>query len=949
MNRAVLSAALLTGASVLVLARAAYAQDVAPAAAPAGDQVQVEEVVVTGSRIVRNGYTAPTPVTVMATDQLQKSAPGSIPDGLNQLPQFVGSSSTQNTGNQATRPAAGNYLNLRGLGSIRNLVLLDGQRLPPTSFDGTVDTNIIPQALIQRVDIVTGGASAAYGSDAVSGVINFILDTKFNGLKGTLSAGVSDRGDAQSRKVSLAAGSRFAGGRGHVLLSYDHYDIDSIKDNFQRPMGRRLITRVGAGTAANPYVDKEDVRYATGTYGTLISAGSSNVGNPLRNYMFLPSGEAVPFNPGTTTGTNSYNIGGDGVPSIGHTLTGSQRTDQLFSRVDFELTPNIAAFAQLSYSESQNSFVTIGSGTQLGDFQIFTDNAFLPTAVRGTMEAAGFRSFVAGRIEADQPPKRLTSLNDVYVFLTGLRGSISKFNWRLDYSHGDTLLRARHEGNFDNQRWYAALDAVRGPQGNIVCRVTVTNPGLMDGCVPINIFGNGSPSKAAYDYVSQVSQYQVHQKMDILDANVSGEVFNLPAGPVSVAVGGEYRSQTLDETSNSDPSRPIDLTGLRTNVGTFILKYNSTNVGQAFGKQNVKEGYVETIVPILKDLPFVKTLDLNAAGRYTDYSTSGSVETWKVGLSYAPTDDLRLRATRSRDIRAPTLYELFAGKQAARGGFTDLHTNLNQNLITYSQGNVDLKPEIGKTTAVGVVWQPSFLSGFSASVDYFDVAISDAIGTMSTDDIQHQCEDSGGAASVCQFIIRPLAFSDRTAANFPTAILSVPINQARQYLHGIDYDVSYRLPVSRLLESSTAMVDLRVIGTYLASYKSLTQAGGVITQSNDSGNNLKNRINVQVGYTDGPLSIDVQARYLGKGRRTQTPTIFYVDNTVPAVTYVNATVTYKVEVLGRALDTFVTVNNLLDKQPPIIGNGQPGQQYPTNQAIYDVVGRYYTTGVRFKF
>ncbi|MGI4881378.1 MAG: TonB-dependent receptor plug domain-containing protein, partial [Janthinobacterium lividum] len=259
----------------------------APSAAAGLDPTTPDDIVVTGSRIARSGFTSPTPVTVVSVEQLQRAAPGAIPEGLNQLPQFAGSRSNNTVGGVASQPAGGNYLSLRNLGPLRTLTLLDGQRLPPTSFDGSVDSNIIPQALISRVDVVTGGASAAYGSDAVSGVVNFILDTKFNGVKGQAQAGISDYGDGQSYKFNLAGGFKAASGI-HVLFSYDHYQVAGIKDNFQRPLGDLNIARTGTGTATNPYIDYPDVRYATATYGTLISyTNGANAGNPLRGYQFV--------------------------------------------------------------------------------------------------------------------------------------------------------------------------------------------------------------------------------------------------------------------------------------------------------------------------------------------------------------------------------------------------------------------------------------------------------------------------------------------------------------------------------------------------------------------------------------------------------------------------------------------------------------------------------------
>ena len=948
MNYHRLTTALFVGASTLAMANGAFAQSAAAQ--------DVEEVIVTGSRIVSDGTAAPTPVTVATTEALAKSAPASIPDGLNQLPQFANSRSAGNPGASATSPAAGNYLNLRGIGVIRGLVLLDGQRVPPTSYDGTVDTNIIPQLLVQRVDVVTGGASAAYGSDAVSGVINFILDTKFTGVKGVAQAGISDYKDDASWRFGIAAGANITD-KLHVLFSAEHYERDGISDNAKRPNGDDNWIVAGQGTAANPIRAYRDTAYISATYGTVINnnTASMNAGNPLRGYHFLPNGQLVPFNSGIPTGTSNYSYNSDGAAIVGHALTGKIITDQLFGRIDYEVSPDIKLFAQLTFAESFNRFNTVGSGTQLGDFRIFTENPFLPNGVRQTMEAAGYTSFIGGRIGRDLDYKWVNTLHDVYTFLTGAEGNLGDYRWKATYGHGDSRVRVTHFGNLINRNWYAALDAVRGPNGNIVCRITQTNPGMQDDCIPINIFGDGAVTQAQNDYVMGVSQYQIAQKMDVVSAEISGELFTLPAGVVSFATGAEYRKQELHQTTNSDPASPVSLVGLRTNVNTYLNRTASTNVGKADGEYNIKEVFVETQVPVFKDLPFVYSLDVNAAARYTDYSTSGGVTTWKIGVSYQPIEELRFRYTRSRDIRAPTLYELFAGDSAGRGPFNDIHTNVNQTAISLSSGNPNLTPEEGNTYTVGVVWQPRYIPGFSASLDYYNIEISDVITNISTTFSNEECERSNGTSPLCANIVRPGPFSDRSPNNFPISVRSTPFNQAMAYYHGIDYEAAYRLQLDKFYDTE-ATLDLRLIGSYNPTRKTKTTATAAPVQAAGADPRIVNggapidRFNVVANYTDGPLSVNLQARYIGKLKRTNDPALVFADNTIPDITYVDTTVTYKFEVAGRDLDAFITINNLFNRAPPFApARDQPGISYPAALAIHDVVGRYYTTGIRFKF
>jgi iron complex outermembrane receptor protein len=975
------AARMLTGTAMTGLAlwtTAAFAQATEPTApqtaeaqgevaAPAG--ATGSEIVVTGSRIVRDGYTAPTPVTVVSPQQLAAAAPANIPQGLQQLPQFSGGRSTSTVSGVGNVPSGGNYLSLRNLGPRRTLTLFDGVRLPPTDAEGNVDANVIPQALIARVDVVTGGASAAYGSDAVSGVVNFVLDTKFNGLKGGAQVGTSKYKDADSYRFNLAGGFDVPNVDGlHALFSYDHYEIQGLRDSLAnrqagRPYGDLGIVRLGTGTATNPYFDVQNGRYPDGTYGSVVINRNLPNGqpHPLNNMQFGDGGVLLPFDRGRQVG--SFSEGGQGGESFGKSLTGHQNNEQAFGRLDYEASDTLSAFVQGTYADSYATHTTIASGTQTGAaHRVFSDNAFLPQAAVNLLNSIADpaqRFINVGRIQADQPPKDARFRTKAWTAMAGLRGKVGTFEWRLNYMHGDSYIRAAHSGNFDQRNYYAAIDAVRSPTtGNIVCRVTITNPGLQDDCVPFNMFGNGSPSKAAYEYVSKTSRYNIRNKMDIASGELSGDIFELPAGPVSFAVGGEWRKQSLLQRSNTDPSVPLNVPYLRAvPPGRNLLQYNSTNVGSAVGDVTVREGFGEIAVPVLKDSA-VGSLDLNGAARYTDYSTSGGVTTWKVGATYSPIEDVRIRGTLSRDIRAPSLFELYAGATANRAGFTDLHiidpiTNqpgLPGNVIFYTRGNANLQPERATTLTAGIGWKPSFLSGFSASVDYFRIKLEGAIGGISTNQIVNECEASNGTGPTCAFIDRPLPFANRTPDNYPSSISTVPFNLARTNVEGVDYEISYRTKMPFGVFSDAASLSLRVIGNHLITYEAQSNTTAPFIQSNNSVLNTKDRANFIVNYDDGSFNLNAQARYIGPRKKSQDPSIFNVVNNIPARTYVDTTVTYKFDLRGVGMEAYLTVNNLFNQVAPIFSPGcQPTQCYPTQAEIYDVVGRYYSAGLRFKF
>ena len=921
-------------------------------AGPAFAQSSDEGVVVTGSRIVSNGFNAPTPVTTVTQDSLLAASPSNIPDALNQLPVFRGSNSNSRSVTwNANSPNQGNYLNLRGLGFTRTLTLFDGVRVPPTSFEGGVDANILPQALIQRVDVATGGASAAYGSDALVGVINYILDKNFTGVKGSAQGGRSSRGDGDSYRFTLAAGMPFADGRGHIEGSIEHFRSDPIS-SADRENGGKYIMRAGFTVPGDPLQHTrtfENVRFARVTHGGYINTG------PLTGFEFLPGGLVQRMPVGLPTGNATYSIGGGGAYFYDHTLISGLRTDQGFVRASYDVAPNINAHLQATWAESRNWLDTRVDDRFSGTVQtinIFNDNAYLRPEVRAQLGST--TSFQMSRISLlDTPRNWASALNNSAMINAGLDGSLEAFgrewNWDVNYVHGANYLRTK-VNEFNQRRFYAAVDAVVNPaNGQIVCGVTLRNPGLEPNCKPLNLFGVGAPSKEAIDYVTWYSQYRVVNKMDILAANGAGDLFDLPGGPLSVAFGGEWRKQTLEMTSNSNPgaASQVDYTGIR-GVPTDVLISNFTNVGVAQGEVTVKEGYFEVNAPLLADLPMVKSFGLNAAYRATDYSTSGLVHTWKVGMSYEPFDDLRFRGTVSRDITAPTLYQLFQGPRISINFDLDIHTGQSAGYIRDFQGNPNLTPEIGDMIVGGFVYSPSWLPGFTTSVDAYDLEIQDAIGATNQGDLNIQCENSGGTDPICQYISRPLPFANRTPANNWTRVLLLSLNQAYVKQNGFDVEMSYAFPLSTI--GLPGDLRLRALAGFITGYESKQSAIAAVQQLRGIGAAPKASGSFEVNYNYGPFSARLSERFTGKSRRSLTQ----IDENypyTPNVIYTDLNLAYKFG--GQDSDryeAFLNVQNLTDEEPPIRADpANPGLQFPTLRSMYDVMGRYFTAGVRFEF
>lgn len=815
-----LGASLVSISAGLMFPGSALAQEVKAAGA---EQVAIEDaqgdaadIVVTGSRIVRDGYMSPSPVTIASAQDMLAATPSNLADGLNKLPQFSNSTGPRaNSQLQANSGEHGNILNLRSLGGNRTLIMLDNLRVAPTTFKGAVDVNTLPQLLVQRVEVVTAGASAAYGSDALSGVVNYILDSRFKGLRAVAQSGVSGRGDQGSYKLGAAFGTSFFNGRGHLVLSAERAHSGEVVRS-SRVYGDSQSAAVGAtgvgaaGSATNPFI------FITGGTNTSLYDGGLIKSSTIPAFVgqrFGPDGTLATLKLGAPTGTGGVRIGGEGAYTPGYgTLAAPLTTDQFFGRLSYDVSDSVSAYVQGSYARSKTSYASQAAFIQ--GARIFSDNAFLKPGVQAQMGPKD--NFVLTAFQTWVGPIRAHESTDSTVITAGLFGDLEGgWSWRIDgsYSEAETSVS---QNNYDHLKLYAAIDAVRDGSGNVVCRVQLTNPGLFPGCIPYNPFGAGAASQSAIDYATGETWYRAKTKMEMVAGSVQGDIFDLPAGAVSVAAGIEYRRQQLNMISNSDPSLVLDQTALR--ASTTQTRFAQSNFGVAKGRVEVKELFGEVAVPILADKPYAQKLELNAAGRLTDYSTSGNVQTWKVGAVWAPSDAVRFRLTRSRDIRAPSLFELFAGTQQSAALINDPHTNVSGSFRQYTGGNPNLRPEIGDTLSVGVVLQPTFVPGFSISVDYYNIRIKDAVNTQSAFDILNGCEASGGTSQACSLITRPNGFADRSPGNFPTRIDVLSQNIAFLKTSGIDVDMSYRRDVG------PGRLDLRVFATWVRNFEQQTNS-----------------------------------------------------------------------------------------------------------------------------
>ncbi|MBB4631141.1 TonB-dependent receptor domain-containing protein [Sphingosinicella soli] len=878
-----------------------------------------EEIVVTGSLLARSGFDAPTPVTAIGTEDLLRVNAPDISNVVNQMPAVRASLTPASTGNLSSL-AAGNYIDLRGLGYLRTQVLIDGRRYSPNTPSGGVNVSSIPQTLVRGIDIVTGGASAAYGSDAVAGVVNFLIDDEFQGLKGKVQGGITDHNDYRNYLASVAYGTNFADNRIRLTVAVEaaqNSGIDFIGDRDWGNNPSRIANPAWTATNDEPRnLVVMGAKAANVAYGGVINSPGA-----LRGLQFAPDGSAIPFNYGSLVTTSSM-VGGDGVNATADNV-GSVPSERYaaFGRLTFDATDSLKIFAEINYSKIQSRFPTLSRTEQL---TIRADNPFIPESVRDVMISEGIPSFVMGRSLNDYARGDIDMDIDTLQAVFGAEGSFGdSWKWDAYYSHGRTK-NVLHLEQRVTSRFALALDAVTDPNtGAAACRSTLTNPG--NGCVPINLIGEGNVTDAALNYINGMSRREWDIKQNIVAGTVRGEPFSTWAGPVGVAVGAEYRSWKVDTTS--DP-----ISQVQGYLGGGTIPYS--------GKIEVKEVFGEILVPLASGESWARDLSLNLAGRITDYSTSGTVETWKAGVNYAINDSIRLRATRSRDIRAPGLEELFAAGSTSTLSVQDPEFGgESYSVQAANTGNPTLTPEKADTLTAGIVLTPDFLPGFKFSVDYYDIKMKNAIIALTPATIVDQCYTT--APQLCSLITRG-------GDGRITRVLNGPVNLQRVQVRGIDFESSYRFPLG------AGDINLRALATYID--KAVIDDGITASELHDAvnqptiaalGGNPRWRFNTSASYITDQARLSVTGRYVGGGRIDPSFTSKDLDVLrVKGRLYFDISGEYAIIERGEStVALFGSIQNLLDQNPPITGVGG----YGTTRSLYDTIGRIYNVGVRFQF
>jgi outer membrane receptor protein involved in Fe transport len=898
------------GVSALAIAAiaapyAAYAQTPAPQSAP--EEAAGDQIIVTGTRIARPNVDSPVPITSVTATELLSRGSLSIGDTINQLPQFRSTFSQANS-TRFIGTAGINALDLRGLGTTRTLVLVNGRRMvTATPGVNRPDVNTIPNDLLERVDTVTGGNSAIYGSDAVAGVVNFVLKDNFEGFRLRGQGGVSSRKDRGSYFISGTAGKNFDEGRGNVAFAaeYAFQDVlfftdrdqqtgafsgrsqfqltqntgpqlnpnggpirtgsepatgDGIADRtFLRNIRNNGISEGGLFTATCP------TAAATGESAAAFAArrvvacsGLANVtsANALSQYgttfVFQPDGSFIrnpcivdyrPFGSGNCQG------------GLGSTLRLTGMLEPQIERIAlnflsrYEVSEALEPFVQAQFvrvrslQEGQPTFFN-------NTFQIA--NPFLSAQARAAIQAAsapGATTFVAQRFNVDFGGRGERHKRDQFQVVGGVRGTFND-DWRyeatVNYAQLDTYYETA--GNLNRAKYANSIDATTNATGQIVCRINADAVTTNDdpACVPVNLFGNGAPSRAALNYFLYTSSRVQKAKLYDVTGYMAGDLsqlFELPGGPIAFVIGGQIRRETGSSVYDSLTSS----TACGTTGCTFL------NVLPDFRPPDsiVKEAFGEISIPLLKDLPFAHELTIDAAGRFSNYNLgkTGTVFAWNVNGTYAPIRDLRIRAGYARSIRAPNQSELFgAASQTFLNGLVDPcgQQNINNNpnrsrncsaagvptTQTFTVGGVtstepfsnrpqsgiagtngnnpNLLQESADSVTVGMVFQPQAVPGLTLSVDYYWIRIKNAINSLTPQTIIDLCYDSPAGINnpFCPNVFRNANGTFAGQSNVQHAGTTVnltatgpsfiagPFNYAKNITTGIDADLSYRTNIT---------------------------------------------------------------------------------------------------------------------------------------------------------
>lgn len=969
----------LCGASALALALAMTQ----PAAAQAAADTEVEEVVVTGSRISRPDYVAESPIVSMSSEAVELAGPQTLEATFNQMPQF--SATNANSSSSPARQGRNNA-NLRGLGIQRTLILLDGRRMQPSDALGAIDLNSISTSLIENVEIITGGASAVYGSDAIAGVINFRLKRNFTGVELDAQYGITDRSDAEAVDLSLSVGGPIADDRGHIMASLSYYDRGPVyrgtRPFFERSgvagalqggaipadasnlPSQAALNSVFLGLYGGTTPPNRNAPFAVNLDGTILTTQ-----DPILNNRF-PEGEPYILDEGRL-----------GFPQ-GATYPLQQPIERwtAFLRGRYEIAEGVELYAQFNHMQygAQYSRQGWSAGSTEPRATIPVTNPFVPQELRTIMAsrpnptAPMFFTFNTGRVGRTVYDFEYS----IDEFLVGLTGDLPFRDWKWDVygSFGVTDASERTSGFINVEAWQQLVNAPDG--GASICDGGF-NPFLPEAL--------SDTDPECFDYLNRVLQESTEFEQQIVEGALQGGLFNLPAGELRFAAGAAYRRSTYDYQPDEQRVRQT--------------VWPNQPTGPAGGAYDVYELFGELLIPIARDLPFVRHLNTDVAYRFSDYSSVGAVHTYKGSLDWGVTESVRVRASYQRAIRAPSLGELYSppergsagvGSTSIGGGdpcasnsrwrnpaqnpdaarvrqlcldqgvpllVIDLLRFGGSSVSGVAAGNTDLQEETADTYTAGVVWQSRFdnpwLSQLQVSLDYYNIKVDDAVGVITAQVGLQRCFNTDGSSNptydVNNFFCQ---LTDRSENGGIETQRQPTLNLASYQVSGVDLQLDWRARLDDLGLGDFGSLSVNLIVSYLDQYKIqntadspfLDFAGTIGNAQIDPGATAFPEWKVATSVTWDLGSLALTGRYRWFDSMTHAADVGVANPTQPGVvdrSYFDLVATWDFD--GKT-QFRAGVLNVFDTQPPEwTGNGT------TDLGLYDLLQRRYYVGLKKSF
>lgn len=987
----------------------AFAQDtVAPAAATQEEDRDV--VVITGSRIARQDYVANSPIVTVGQEDIAATGVSTLDTLLNSMPQFVPgvnmSSNNPSNGGQAN-------VQLRGLGGNRTLVLMNGRRVVPSNASGTVDVNVLPAQLVSNIEVITGGASATYGSDAIAGVVNFILRDDFEGFEVSATYGITDRNDGQNESVSIATGGEFADGAGSAMLMASYNRRDDLYN------GDRPFSSISGASSASPLgntiFDSTNLPTAgavqTAVPGSTNSQtfGFNNDGSLFayngRNGFLSPGGidydgfaqPGSTFNPDFAYNTGALNL-----------LTLPQTRYNVFAHIDYDINDSAKVYTDFLFTqyESRQELAASPAAGPTG-WRIPVSNPFITPELAAVLASrpTPLASFRFDKRFSALGPRVGAELYDVFQITTGVQGDVGFMDWTYDAyaSLGRVDRTTTQTGNVSRSAVQRLLNATDG--GASLCT------GGFDW------FGESTLSDSCKAFVGRSAKNLSVNEQRNVELSIQGGAFALPAGDVRFAAGVSYREDTFLLVPDGSLTGPITTqpcaataaysgagpalpgtacagTSTPALTGNDIAGFNPS--ARLEGAGDVSEFFAEVLIPVIKDVPFIEELNVTLAGRQSDYSTVGNLSTYKIDGDWLVMDGLRFRGGYSVATRAPSISELFAAQtlgfpaigapqtsggvpqesgdpcdirsgyrstagsnlaastnaqvralcltQGVNSAVVDTYTYTNGQVPGLSGGNPLLSEETAKTFSVGAVWQSQFqdplLANLSASIDYYNIEVEDAVGTVSASDMIQLCYNANGTSNptydnnnfYCQLFDR-----DPLSGNIINPI-STNANLATLKVSGVDFQVDWSYDIG------PGTLDLGWIGTWQENAEYQTLPGGAFRQQEGTISNAvasaypEWKWTADAYYRVGPASIGARWQHIAEMDNFNN-----LATDVPAIGYLDILASY--DILDNVTLRF-NVNNIMDEQPPFY---TPSVQANTDPSTYDVLGRRYTIGLTARF